>query len=255
MNQLANQQVPKPQIFGAAMAYQHLDWQGQTIPLPVGKVVCIGQNYQDHIQEMNSKTAPQALFFIKPATALRPLAPIVAIPMQHGAVHNETEIAVLIQQPLSKASLQEVDAAIWGYSLALDLTLRDVQADLKKLGRPWEIAKGFDGACPVAGFVPAALIPDPQQLQFSLQVNQQTRQQGEARLMIRNIAQMLLEMSQWFTLLPGDIVLTGTPAGVGALQPEDQLQLTLSPWLDVQTTVCDAQFFPIQLAEQAIASN
>jgi 2-keto-4-pentenoate hydratase/2-oxohepta-3-ene-1,7-dioic acid hydratase in catechol pathway len=199
---------------------------------------------------MNSKTAPQALFFIKPATALRPLAPLVAIPLQHGAVHNEMEIAVLIQQPLSKASLEEVHAAIWGYSLALDLTLRDVQAELKKLGRPWEIAKGFDGACPVAGFVPTAIIPEPQQLQFSLLVNQQTRQQGDARLMIRSISQMLVEMSQWFTLQPGDIVLTGTPAGVGPLQPGDQLQLTLSPWLDVRTKVCDQQHISTQLATQ-----
>lgn len=251
----AIQQAQTPQILGAMMAYQHHDWQGQTIPLPVGKVVCIGQNYQDHIQEMNSKTAPQALFFIKPATALRPLAPVVAIPMQHGAVHNETEIAVLIQQPLSKASLQEVHAAIWGYSLALDLTLRDVQAELKKLGRPWEIAKGFDGACPVAGFIPADLIQDPQRLLFSLEVNQQSRQQGDARLMIRSITQMLVEMSQWFTLLPGDIVLTGTPAGVGPLQPQDQLQLTLSPWLDVKTTVCDEQQILTQLASQAIDRN
>jgi 2-keto-4-pentenoate hydratase/2-oxohepta-3-ene-1,7-dioic acid hydratase in catechol pathway len=221
----------------AIAEYQHRDWQGQVIALPVGKVVCIGQNYQDHIQEMNSKTAPQALFFIKPATALWPLAPAFVIPGQHGAVHNETEIAVLIQQPLSKATQAEVQAAIWGYSLALDLTLRDVQAELKKLGRPWEIAKGFDGACPTAGFVPAALVKDPQQLQFSLHVNNEVRQQGDARLMIRNISQMLVEMSQWFTLLPGDIVLTGTPAGVGPLQHQDQLQLTLSPWLDVFTTV------------------
>ena len=255
MNQHAIQQAQTAQTLGAAMAYQHLDWQGQTIPLPVGKVVCIGQNYQDHIQEMNSKTAPQALFFIKPATALRPLAPLVAIPMQHGAVPNETEIAVLIQQPLSKASLEEVQAAIWGYSLALDLTLRDVQAELKKLGRPWEIAKGFDGACPVAGFIPADLIQDPQRLLFSLEVNQQSRQQGDARLMIRSISQMLVEMSQWFTLLPGDIVLTGTPAGVGPLQPQDQLQLTLSPWLDVKTTVCDEQQILTQLASQAIDLN
>ncbi len=217
--------------------YQHTDWQGKPIALPAGKVVCIGQNYQDHIAEMNSKTAPQALFFIKPVTALRPLAPAVLIPSQHGAVHNETEIAVLIQRPLAKATIDEVAAAIWGYSLALDLTLRDVQAELKKLGRPWEMAKGFDGACPVAGFVPAALIADPQQLQFSLSVNNLPRQQGDARLMIRSITQMLVEMSQWFTLAPGDIVLTGTPAGVGPLHNKDQLQLTLSPWLDVLTTV------------------
>lgn len=236
MNHLTEQSAAAQQTAVDAV-YQHRDWQGQAIALPVGKVLCIGQNYQDHIQEMNSKTAPQALFFIKPTTALRPLAPVFAIPSQHGAVHNETEIAVLIQQPLSKATAAEVQTAIWGYSLALDLTLRDVQAELKKLGRPWEIAKGFDGACPTAGFVPAALVKDPQQLQFSLKVNNEVRQQGDARLMIRSINQMLVEMSQWFTLLPGDIVLTGTPAGVGPLQHRDQLKLTLSPWLDVMTTV------------------
>ncbi len=236
MNQATDNASPQHKAVARA-EYQHRDWQGQPINLPVGKVVCIGQNYQDHIQEMNSKTAPQALFFIKPTTALRPLAPAFVIPGQHGAVHNETEIAVLIQQPLAKATEAEVQAAIWGYSLALDLTLRDVQAELKKLGRLWEIAKGFDGACPPAGFVPAALVAEPQQLQFSLKVNNELRQQGDARLMIRSISQMLVEMSQWFTLLPGDIVLTGTPAGVGPLQHQDQIQLTLSPWLDVLTTV------------------
>ncbi len=219
------------------MSYQHIDYQGNTIDLPVGKVVCIGQNYLDHIQEMNSKTAAEALFFIKPSTALVPMVPNFTIPSSQGAVHNETEIAVLIKSPLQKASVAEVLSAVWGYSLALDLTLREVQAQLKQLGRPWEIAKGFDGACPVAGFVPESLILDPQQLQFSLTVNGQTRQQGDARLMIRGIAQMLSEMSQHFTLLPGDLVLTGTPAGVGPLHQQDKLELTLLPWLQVQTVV------------------
>lgn len=219
------------------MSYQHIDYQGNTIDLPVGKVVCIGQNYLDHIQEMNSKTAAEALFFIKPSTALVPMVPNFTIPSSQGAVHNETEIAVLIKSPLQKASVAAVLSAVWGYSLALDLTLREVQAQLKQLGRPWEIAKGFDGACPVAGFVPESLILDPQQLQFSLTVNGQTRQQGDARLMIRGIAQMLSEMSQHFTLLPGDLVLTGTPAGVGPLHQQDKLELTLLPWLQVQTVV------------------
>ncbi len=221
--------------------YQHQDWQGKPIHLPTAKVVCIGQNYLDHIQEMHSKTAPEALFFIKPATALRPLAPEFAIPTQHGAVHNETEIAVLIQKPLSKVTEDEVMDAIWGYSLALDLTLRDVQAQLKQLGRPWEIAKGFDGACPLAGFVPAANIKAPQQLTFSLAVNGENRQQGDAGLMIRGINRMISEMSQWFSLQPGDVVLTGTPAGVGPLLAGDKLQLKLQSGsdllLDVQTSV------------------
>jgi 2-keto-4-pentenoate hydratase/2-oxohepta-3-ene-1,7-dioic acid hydratase in catechol pathway len=221
----------------ASMSYQHRDFVGNCIDLPVGKVVCIGQNYQDHIAEMGSQTAPEALFFIKPVTALRSLSEPVQIPTDRGAVHNETEIAVLIGQTLCQASPAEVTAAIWGYSLALDLTLRDVQAKLKQLGRPWEIAKGFDGACPLAGFVPAALVPAPQQLQFSLQVNGQLRQQGDAALMIRGIAQIISEMSQWFTLQPGDVVLTGTPAGVGPLQLDDQLTLQLLPWLSCTTQV------------------
>lgn len=219
------------------MSYQHLDFQGNPVALPVGKVVCIGQNYQDHIAEMNSKTAPDALFFLKPATALRHFSAPVSIPQDRGAVHNETEIAVLIGEPLTAVTPAQVLAAVWGYSLALDLTLRDVQAELKKLGRPWDIAKGFDGACPVAGFVPAAQITDAQALTFSLDVNGERRQTGDARLMIRGIAQMISEMSYWFSLQPGDIVLTGTPAGVGPLLVGDHLALSLDNYFSVQSQV------------------
>jgi 2-keto-4-pentenoate hydratase/2-oxohepta-3-ene-1,7-dioic acid hydratase in catechol pathway len=219
------------------MAYQHLDINGNTIGLPVGKVVCIGQNYQDHIAEMQSKTAPEALFFIKPSTALCAMAPGFTIPSAQGAVHNETELAVLIGQPLKQAGYAAVNDAIWGYSLALDLTLRDIQAQLKQLGRPWEIAKGFDGACPVAGFVEKARVQHPQQLEFSLTVNGTQRQQGNTANMIRGITQLISEMSQHFTLLPGDIVLTGTPAGVGPLSSGDTLQLQLSDLFIVNSKV------------------
>ncbi|WP_333608724.1 fumarylacetoacetate hydrolase family protein [Arsukibacterium sp.] len=217
--------------------YQHQDYQGQPLPLPVGKVVCIGQNYQDHIAEMQSKTAEEALFFIKPATALVPLSPAFSIPLARGAVHNEVEIAVLIATPLSHADVSQVAEAIWGYSLALDLTLREVQARLKQQGRPWELAKGFDGACPVAGFVPKALVQHPQQLDFSLYVNGEARQVGNSANMIRGICQLISEMSQFFTLQAGDIVLTGTPAGVGPLQVGDKLQLQLSDFFSISSRI------------------
>ena len=217
--------------------YQHLDWQGKAITLPLGKVLCIGQNYQDHIAEMQSKTAPEALFFIKPATALVPLAPSFAIPAARGEVHNELELAVLIAKPLKNASFAEVNEAIWGYGLALDLTLREVQAKLKQLGRPWEIAKGFDGACPMSPLIPKAQVQHPQQLDFSLQVNSELRQQGNSANMIRGITQLISEMSQHFTLLPGDLVLTGTPAGVGPLQAGDTLTLTLADLLKIDSRV------------------
>jgi 2-keto-4-pentenoate hydratase/2-oxohepta-3-ene-1,7-dioic acid hydratase in catechol pathway len=217
--------------------YQHQDWQGQAIGLPLGKVVCIGQNYQDHIAEMQSKTAPEALFFIKPATALVPLAPAFSIPSQRGEVHNELELAVLIAKPLKKSGFAEVNEAIWGYGLALDLTLREVQAKLKQLGRPWEIAKGFDGACPMSRLIPKAQVQHPQQLDFSLQVNGELRQQGTSANMIRGITQLISEMSQHFTLLPGDLVLTGTPAGVGPLRAGDTLTLVLADLLKIDSRV------------------
>lgn len=219
------------------MSYQHKDLQGQAIHLPVGKALCIGQNYQDHIAEMNSKTAPEALFFIKPSTAVVDIHQSFPIPDQLGAVHNETELAVLIKAPLSKVTPEQVLDAVWGYGLALDLTLRDQQKKLKELGRPWEIAKGFDGACPVSGFIAADELGDVQQLEFSLRVNGETRQQGDTRMMIRSVTQIVSEMSQFFTLLPGDLVLTGTPAGVGPLYSGDQLELTLANKLHIKTSV------------------
>lgn len=219
------------------MSYQHSSISGEIIGLPAGKVVCIGQNYQDHIAEMQSKTAAEALFFIKPSTALCALAPGFAIPAGQGAVHNETELAVLIAKPLKNADAAAVQEAIWGYSLALDLTLREVQAELKKLGRPWELAKGFDGACPVAGFVSKEKVANPQQLAFQLQVNGETRQHGNTASMIRGISQLISEMSRHFTLLPGDIVLTGTPAGVGPLHSGDALQLQLGDLFSVNSKV------------------
>lgn len=217
--------------------YQHQDIALQHIALPVGKVLCIGQNYQDHIAEMQSQTAVEALFFIKPVTALVPLTPAFSIPTAQGAVHNELEIAVLMAKPLKRAGFAEVNEAIWGYGLALDLTLREVQARLKQLGRPWEIAKGFDGACPLSGFVPKQAVQHPQQLDFSLTVNGELRQQGNSANMIRGISQLISEMSQHFTLLPGDVVLTGTPAGVGPLQPGDNLQLQLADFFSMTTQV------------------
>lgn len=219
------------------MSYQHKDLQGQAIHLPVGKALCIGQNYQDHIAEMNSKTAPEALFFIKPSTAVVDIHQSFPIPDQLGAVHNETELALLIKAPLSKVTPEQVLDAVWGYGLALDLTLRDQQKKLKEFGRPWEIAKGFDGACPVSGFIAADELGDVQQLEFSLRVNGETRQQGDTRMMIRSVTQIISEMSQFFTLLPGDLVLTGTPAGVGPLYSGDQLELTLANKLHIKTSV------------------
>lgn len=209
----------------------------QRIDLPVGKVVCVGQNYADHIKEMNSKPANEALLFIKPSTSLVDLQPSFAVPTDLGECHNETELAVLIQSPLTQAQSSQVKDAIWGYGIALDLTLREVQKQAKQAGRPWERAKAFDGACPISGFVNKSDFSDPQACQLKLTVNGEVRQNGNTAQMLRTIDELIAEISQVFTLLPGDIVITGTPAGVGPLQSGDQLQLELADQFQFVTTV------------------
>jgi len=211
-----------------ASQYSHQSIDGFLLPFPVGKVVCIGQNYADHIAELNSIKRPEPLFFIKPNTSLTALSKGVTVPKNKGECHNELELAVLIQKRLTCVDEGAVEEAIWGYGLALDLTLRQIQARQKAQGRPWEVAKGFDGSCPITPFIAKSELPAPQETQLQLLVNGETRQNGNTSHMLRSIKQMISQMSHEFTLLPGDIVLTGTPAGVGPLVAGDKLNLSMS---------------------------
>lgn len=206
--------------------YQHHDWQGSLIDYPVNKVVCVGSNYAKHIKEMGSAAPEEPVLFIKPETALCDLRQPLALPQGLGEVHHEVELAVLIGSTLKQASEDAVKTAIAGYGVALDLTLRDIQAVLKKTGRPWEKAKGFDNACPISGFIPAqAFSGDPQDTSLGLKVNGEWRQQGTTRDMIHKIIPLIAFMSRYFTLRPGDVVLTGTPEGVGPLSSGDNLEV------------------------------
>ncbi|REL36061.1 fumarylacetoacetate hydrolase family protein [Thalassotalea euphylliae] len=211
--------------------YQHKDVNGAAIDLPIGKVVCVGQNYLDHIQEMNSIANEEAVLFLKPNTALCALAEPLVIPKERGECHNEVEVTILIKETLSNASVEEIDAAIWGCGIGLDLTLRDVQKELKRLGRPWERSKSFDLSAPMSPFIPLeeikALGHDLANITFDLSVNNELRQQGNTELMMRSIRDLLVIISREFTLLPGDVVMTGTPKGVAPLVSGDQLELTL----------------------------
>ena len=210
------------------MNYQHNDIYGQAIVLPVGKVVCVGQNYHDHIKEMGSVTNEQAVLFMKPNTAICDLKKTLYIPADKGECHNEAEVAVLIKSPLSNVSPEQVMSGVWGLGIGLDLTLREVQKSLKSLGRPWELAKAFDRSAPLSPFTPLEQFDDVQNIDFSLAVNGQLRQQGNTAQMIRPVAQLLSIISESFTLLPGDVVLTGTPAGVGPLSMGDELTLEMA---------------------------
>ena len=210
------------------MAYQHHYLDGSPLALPIGKVVCIGRNYLDHIRELNNEAPETPILFMKPATALLGLDESIRLPKGRGECHHEVELAVLIGRELQNANIETARQAVAGYGIALDLTLRDLQNELKKKGHPWETAKAFDGSCPLSSFLKSEALPDPQATDLTLRVNGEIRQQGNTRQMMVGIFELMAHISTHFTLRPGDVVLTGTPAGVGPLRSGDALTLSLA---------------------------
>ena len=219
------------------MPYHHIDVRGNEILLPVNKVVCVGRNYLDHIQEMNSTVSEMPLLFMKPKAAMCNMRDKITVPTDKGECHNELEVAVLLKSSVKNASEEEVKAAIWGVGLGLDLTLREIQADLKKQGQPWERAKSFDNSAPLSGFVPLNVVEDLDDLHFSLTINDEIRQSGHTELMLYKIVPLIAHMSSVFTLDSGDVILTGTPKGVGKLTPSDTVIASLENHLTVHTEV------------------
>ncbi|WPP00157.1 fumarylacetoacetate hydrolase family protein [Pseudomonas sp. HR96] len=210
------------------MSYQHQYVDGTRIHYPLGKVVCIGRNYAEHAKELNNPVPTEPLLFIKPGSCVVPLEGGFKIPTDRGSVHYEAEIAVLLGKALSnKPSEEEVLDAISGYAPALDLTLREVQSRLKEKGLPWELAKSFDGACVLAPFVAAGTFPDVTDIGIRLTINGEVRQDGSSASMLNPIIPMIQYMAAHFSMQAGDVILTGTPAGVGALNVGDELVLEL----------------------------
>ncbi|OHC31216.1 MAG: hypothetical protein A2W79_12985 [Pseudomonadales bacterium RIFCSPLOWO2_12_60_38] len=211
------------------MSYQHKYVDGTNIHFPVGKVVCIGRNYAEHAKELDNPVPTEPLLFIKPGSCVVPLEGGFAIPTERGSVHYESEIAVLIGKPLSaKPSREEVLDAISGFAPALDLTLRDKQAELKAKGLPWEIAKSFDGAAVIAPFVVSSTFADVTDIGIRLSINGELRQDGNSAQMLNPIVPMIQYMAGCFSLQAGDVILTGTPAGVGPLNVGDEVVLELA---------------------------
>src|SRR5690606_9849840 len=210
------------------MTYQHQYTDRTPINLTMGKVVCVGRNYAEHARELNNPVPSEPLLFIKPATAVVPLADGFQLPNGRGAVHYETEIALLIGAPLSgTVSPADAAGAIAGIGLALDLTLRELQDQLKAKGHPWARAKAFDGACPLSPFLPPDAVPALDSIGLQLRINGALRPDGSSAEMLTHIVTLLHHIAGIFTLLPGDVVRTGTPAGVGVLQPGDELALEI----------------------------
>jgi len=195
--------------------------------IPVGKIVCIGRNYAEHIKELGNQVPDKPVIFIKPASSIIGVGGTIIIPPHSGDCHHEVELAVLIGTEAKNVDASNAPDHVAGYAVALDLTLRDIQSAQKEKGLPWEIAKAFDTACPLSAFVPADQVGDPQKLQIRLTVNDDVRQDGNTKDMMRSIAELIAAASTYFTLETGDILLTGTPSGVGRIVSGDKLEAAI----------------------------
>ena len=195
---------------------------------PPSKIVCVGRNYAEHAKELGNAIPDRPMLFMKPPSSLGNLQQGIIWNKALGECHYECEICLQIAHPLSgETDREKVLQAVGALTLGLDLTLRDLQSELKAKGHPWERAKAFDGACILGEWIETDEIGDLQELELILTINGAERQHGFTKDMIFDIADLLIDINQAFSLQTGDVIMTGTPAGVGALQPNDQLTLKL----------------------------
>lgn len=192
-------------------------------PIPVGTIFCVGRNYQKHIREFNSKDLGEPIIFMKPVTAICQNRDIIPLPGKSSDVHHEVELAIIIGKTGKSIFQEDAPAYIAGAAVALDLTLRDVQNQAKKNGTPWAIAKGFDFSCPISKVYPVTDLSILSGVDLFLEKNGIRVQQGNTANMIFPIDYLISYLSGFFILNPGDIILTGTPEGVGPIHKGDML--------------------------------
>ncbi|HEX5305459.1 MAG TPA: fumarylacetoacetate hydrolase family protein [Dyella sp.] len=196
---------------------------------PVRRIFCIGRNYAEHAREMGAvveKDAP--LFFCKPADAVVTDGADVAYPQATADLHHEVEMVVALGAGGCELSTDAAAALVWGYGVGLDLTRRDLQALAKAKSHPWDVAKAFDHSAPISALVPAANAKVGADTVLRLTVNGELRQQTALGDMVHSVPEILAALSRLFELKPGDLVFTGTPAGVAALKRGDRFHAELA---------------------------
>ncbi|MDA0242486.1 MAG: fumarylacetoacetate hydrolase family protein [Chloroflexi bacterium] len=185
------------------------------------RIFCIGQNYVAHVQELGNELNSEPLIFMKPTACLLPVGEPIPFPHHGRELHQEAELVIQIGREGHVASAEEAPSFISGLSLGLDMTLRDVQTKLRQKGHPWELSKSFEGSAPIGEFVPFTAAFDLTDLHYTCHINGELRQQGHTALMIFPIATLIATLGQVWRLRTGDLIYTGTPAGVGPVHTGD----------------------------------
>jgi fumarylpyruvate hydrolase len=201
---------------------------GTSALFPVHRIYCVGRNYAEHAKEMGHSGREAPFFFMKPADAVLVAQPggstALPYPSLTQNLHHEVELVVAIGKGGSQISVDTALEHVFGYAVGLDMTRRDLQNDMKTQGRPWCIGKGFDHSAPIGAITPMAQAGDISQAEISLAVNGQMRQRSTVSQLIWNISETIAQLSNAWALQPGDLIYTGTPAGVGAVKRGDVLQ-------------------------------
>ncbi|RDI57381.1 fumarylacetoacetate hydrolase family protein [Microvirga subterranea] len=198
--------------------------QGSDKLFPIHRVYCVGRNYAEHAIEMGHDPSKEPPFFFQKNPDNIVTDGNFPYPSKSSDVHHEIEMVVALGKGGSNIPVESALEHVFGYGVGLDMTRRDLQGEAKKLGRPWEVGKAFEASAPCGPLVPASEIGHPAEGEVSLKVNGEVRQTGDLNQLIWKVPEMISYLSGLFTLQPGDIIMTGTPAGVGAVVRGDVLE-------------------------------
>lgn len=205
---------------------------------PLRRIYCVGRNYAEHAREMgHDPDAEPPFFFSKPADAVVTDGAAVPYPTETGNLHYEVELVAAIGKGGRNIAIEDALGHVWGYAVGIDLTRRDLQTWAKKAGKPWEVAKGFDHSAPISALVPASTLTPPLRGAITLTVNGETKQSADIADMIWDLPHVIAELSRYFELVPGDLIFTGTPSGVGAVVKGDRLTGTIAGVGSVEATI------------------
>ena len=207
------------------MPYYRFD--SPKLKIRIGKIVCLARTYKKHAEEMKAKIPEEPILFLKPASSVIFDNQSIVIPPRTGEVHHEVELGVVIGKKGKGIPEEKAEDYILGYLLALDITARDIQQRAKEEGLPWTISKGFDTFCPISNAVPKEMVPDANNLSLDLKVNGRIRQSSSTHNMIHSVEKIVSFVSEIMTLERGDLILTGTPEGVGRIKHGDVIEAKL----------------------------
>ena len=226
------------------MSYVIPSWELTSLPVvdnedrfPVRRIYCIGRNYAEHAKEMGMDERDPPFFFMKPTDAIVQNGAKIPYPPQTKNYHYEGELVVAIGGSASSISVADANTCIYGYGVGLDMTRRDVQIAAREMGRPWDMGKGFDNSAPCSEILPVTKIGHPEEGRIRLAVNGETKQDADIKDMIWNVPESISYLSGLVTLEAGDLIMTGTPAGVGPVISGDTMVVSVEGVTELTCTI------------------